>query len=132
MLNSKFTDTKNSFFTIKTPCKDCPFRNDVRPYLTRKRVKEIRQALENDDKTFSCHKTVDYSRTKHDKHHNHKPSSTEKQCAGALILLNKDNTLQNNFLFRFALMTKLLILSELIGNDIVYDSFEEMINAQDF
>lgn len=93
----------NNFFTIKTSCKDCPFRKDIYPYLTAKRVKEIQSALEEKDVSFSCHKTVDYINKTPRKKGFHKPTNKEKQCAGALILLIKSNTLLNNFLFKFAL-----------------------------
>lgn len=62
------------------PCKNCPFRNDIRPYITGARAEEISEALLN-DKTFTCHK---YS------HSLGLPKDQEERhCAGAMIVLEK-------------------------------------------
>jgi hypothetical protein len=45
-------------FNLTSPCSNCPFRSD-RPFpLLRGKVLEIRDALQ--ERTFACHKTVDY------------------------------------------------------------------------
>lgn len=65
-------------FDLKRPCKDCPWRTDIAPYLSAERVAEIVQAM-----AFQCHKTVDYS----DDH----PRQGEKpqQCAGLMLMLHR-------------------------------------------
>lgn len=73
-------------FKLKAPCGNCPFRTDKpkqKGWLGRERAKEIYEALRN-DKTFTCHKTI---------------NNDEQFCAGALILLEHEETvIQNNAL----------------------------------
>lgn len=45
-------------FSLKAPCKDCPFRN-TNTVLRPERIEEIMSYM-NNDKTFPCHKTVIY------------------------------------------------------------------------
>lgn len=52
----------SNFFILKKPCSSCPFRTNIIPFLTQKRATEIKEVLVNKDKSFSCHKTVDYSK----------------------------------------------------------------------
>jgi len=42
----------------KKPCKHCPFRNDVKPYLHPDRAYEIACAASNQYSSFACHKTT--------------------------------------------------------------------------
>lgn len=71
-------------FDLKTPCKDCPFRTDVRGYITASRAREIIDAITSQQKTFACHKT-----TKHDDDGEHIPRDKEQHCAGATIFLER-------------------------------------------
>ena len=66
-------------FTLTQPCANCPFRTDVRPYLTKNRAKEIAHAITEQQRTFTCHKTLKLD--EEDRQH----------CGGALILLEKLN-----------------------------------------
>lgn len=61
---------------LKKPCKNCPFRTDVIPYLSNERAEEIGMALMNDN-TFSCHKYT--NSLGHE--------GEEEHCAGAMIML---------------------------------------------
>jgi hypothetical protein len=74
-------------FTLKSPCPDCPFRNDRRPYLRPGRAEQIGRDLAFYGEAFPCHKTLDYDREDEDG----QPGTTDKtaQCAGAMILLTK-------------------------------------------
>lgn len=49
---------KHRPFALTTPCADCPFRHDIRAYLRKSRIDLLEEDLR--DKTFACHKTVDY------------------------------------------------------------------------
>jgi len=62
------------------PCKDCPFRTDVTPYLTPARAEEICDAITRQQMTFSCHETTGIKRPN---------KGEEEHCAGALIMLEK-------------------------------------------
>lgn len=43
---------------MKAPCKHCPFRSDVKPYLTPHRREELAYAAQNPYNSFPCHKTT--------------------------------------------------------------------------
>ena len=67
-------------FDLKTPCENCPFRHDVKPYITTNRAIEIGEAILN-GQTFTCHK------------HTHSlgyEGKDEQHCAGATIILEKE------------------------------------------
>lgn len=65
------------------PCKSCPFRSDIRPFLRRDRAAEIADSLLLFDQSFPCHKT-----TEHDDDGEYVPDREgEHHCAGAMILL---------------------------------------------
>ena len=112
-------------FKVKTPCKDCPFRNDIEPFLTKERVKEIIQAITNDN-TFYCHKTI-YSNE-----YEELDKKKGSHCVGALILLHKENKIKANFLLRLALMGKMFKVEDLDLKAPVFESFVEMIDNQDY
>lgn len=44
---------------VKVPCKDCPFRNDVTPFLHPRRAMELAYAASNPYSDFPCHKTTE-------------------------------------------------------------------------
>jgi hypothetical protein len=46
---------------VKKPCKHCPFRNDIKPFLHPDRAAEIAYAASNPYSDFPCHKTIDYT-----------------------------------------------------------------------
>lgn len=62
---------------LSRPCRLCPFRNDIRGYLTRARVVEIASSVLRGD-SFPCHKTVEYDDGEGD-------VTDSQQCAGAEI-----------------------------------------------
>lgn len=73
-------------FGLKTPCKNCPFRTDVKPYLREGRVSGISRTLTQEQGAFPCHKTVTHNDD------GEKDSSLKEQhCAGALIMLENMN-----------------------------------------
>lgn len=69
---------------MKVPCKHCPFRNDIRPYLHPDRAYEIGIAAQNPYNSFPCHKTTEYD----DESDDGEMMVTEdsKECAGFLTL----------------------------------------------
>lgn len=64
------------------PCKHCPFRNDVTPYLHPDRAAEIAYAAQNPYNDFSCHKTTEYD----DDCEDTVVTEQSKTCAGFLTL----------------------------------------------
>ena len=65
-------------YDLRTPCNNCPFRNDIPPYIHPERVEEIMGG------EFACHKT-----TKHNDDGEPINSGREQHCAGSLILHEK-------------------------------------------
>jgi len=83
-------------FTLKKPCKHCPFRSDITPYLSPGRIEGIIHGMEYKDETFPCHQTT---RVRQGKKVNPKNYT---HCAGALIYLEKNKTIMQNWILRFA------------------------------
>lgn len=96
-------------FELKQPCKDCPFIDGgiMQRSLADGRLDEIKENLLN-DKSFPCHKTVDYENGDRGK---------EKHCAGAMIYLYKND--RPNQLMRIGERLGMLKESELKGWDLV-------------
>lgn len=69
-------------FTLTDPCKKCPFRSDIKPYLNADRVAEICDAP-----SFACHQTTveDESSDEGDM----KVTDKSQMCAGYMILREK-------------------------------------------
>lgn len=70
---------------IKKPCQHCPYRKDVKPFLTPERGTELAFNAAFHHKKFHCHKTVDYS-------NNSDGAITKKTqlCAGFLSLQHNE------------------------------------------
>lgn len=79
-------------YALKTPCRDCPFRSDIEPYLRPGRAQEIAQTL-LDGGGFACHKTVDYSDSLDDleseSYGQGRVTADSQQCAGALATMER-------------------------------------------
>ena len=76
-------------YNLKRPCKDCPFRTDVAPYLTGKRAQEIATSLAQGS-DFPCHKTT--VPVEDEDGSDRMATSDSKMCAGALIMMEKQGT----------------------------------------
>lgn len=114
------------FFRMKTPCKDCPFRKDVRPYISVERVREIFAAIIERDNHFSCHKTVDYSQE--DESGETVPKTGHSSvCAGAAILQDKCG--RPSVMVRMGYALRSIPRDHFDMAAPVYDSPEEMLAA---
>lgn len=113
---------KKDPYSLKTPCPNCPFRTDVKPYLSPERVEEIRDGLERGE--FPCHKTLDYDTDEEG------GVETEKtaHCAGALILLEKEGTPSQ--MMRISERLGMYDARKLDMDAPVFDSWDDMIAAQ--
>lgn len=71
-------------YYCKKPCKHCPYRNDVKPFLTPERGQELAYHAENPYNTFTCHKTTEHD----DESDEGEMLVTEKskECAGFLTM----------------------------------------------
>jgi hypothetical protein len=76
-------------FNLTKPCHECPFRSDKVFYLRPLRRAQIWEDISENDKTFTCHLTLEARERSH--------------CAGALITLEKAGKTLNNFLLRLAM-----------------------------
>lgn len=79
-------------YTMTAPCKSCPFRTDVPGFLTKTRIREIHATLLQQQQTFACHNTVDYSGdadSDEDGGSNGNVTDESQHCAGAMILLER-------------------------------------------
>ena len=104
-------------FALTSPCDNCPFRTDVRPYLRRARIEMLERDLERG--TFNCHKTVKSLGAK----------GSEAACAGSLILQEKLGRRPN--IMRIAERLGLYDHTKLNMDAPVYESFEAMSDAQE-
>lgn len=71
---------------MKQPCKNCPFRNDVKPYLHPERAAEIVYAAANPYSDFSCHATIEYDGDEDELGRSTGDFSKARTCAGFLTL----------------------------------------------
>lgn len=111
-------------FNLTKPCKDCPFRSDVRPYLTTRRVREIIAGLIGAQATFACHKT-----TKCDDEGETIETRKTEHCAGALILLERQG--KPNQLMRISERLGFYDRTKLDMDAPVYRDPRAMIQAHD-
>lgn len=94
-------------YSLTSPCKECPFRNDIKPYIREARVREIERSLVRSE--FPCHKTP------------------ETHCAGALILMEKEG--RSSQMMRIAERLGMYDRTKLNMNAPVYESFRAMVQA---
>lgn len=72
---------------IKKPCAHCPYRADVKPFLTPERGEELAYAASNPYNTFYCHKTLEHD----DEEGDTCVGGESKVCAGFLSLQHNVN-----------------------------------------
>lgn len=89
-------------FDLKRPCPECPFRSDKEFYLRPGRRAQIWEDLTRNDKTFTCHLTLEAKDRSH--------------CAGALIAMEKAGKTSWNFLLRLAMEAGIYNPSEMDMN----------------
>lgn len=107
-------------YGMVTPCDQCPFRNDIDPYLREGRVREIERSLDRGE--FPCHKTVEHDEDGEPIH-----SGEQIHCAGALILMEKEG--RSSQMMRIAERIGIYDPSKLNMGAPVFGSFNEMAKA---
>lgn len=78
-------------FAVKTPCANCPFRNDSKAIELQPGRREgiIERLLSGEDETFPCHATVYRPDSRnHDEEGNYRPVDVSV-CSGAAALARK-------------------------------------------
>jgi len=81
-----------TFFALRAPCANCPFRREGAIALEAGHLERIKSfLLENDGRTFHCHKTAHHDRTggTWDDAGQYRPGGRESMCAGAMARLEK-------------------------------------------
>lgn len=78
-------------YSMSSPCKNCPFRNDIRGYLREERVYEIVESVLR-QQSFPCHKTTTFEHAEDDEGSYDRRVNTEdeEQCAGAELFAMKN------------------------------------------
>ena len=116
-------------YGLTNPCSNCPFRTDVVPYLHRERVEDIEKSLVRGE--FYCHKTTQHDQSEDvvEGDGSYHATHDEMHCAGALILLEKME--RPSQMMRIAERLRMYDRTKLNMDAPVYDSFEDMIEAQE-
>lgn len=80
---------------MKKPCKHCPFRRDVKPFLRPERGEELAYHAQNPYNSFPCHKTTEADDESDESFCNEET----KECAGFMTLqyIENDNNLPDGF-----------------------------------
>jgi hypothetical protein len=101
------------------PCKTCPFRTDENGlrHLGYDRAVEIVDSIRDRDQTFTCHDDLG------------KPRREVQHCAGALIMLEAID--QPNQMMRISERIGCYDRRKLVGQDEVFDDFDDWIECQD-
>lgn len=75
---------------VKKPCKNCPFRNDIVPYLHPERAAGIAYSSLNPYSDFTCHSTIEYDGDEDEQGRPTGDFSGSKTCAGFLTMRAQD------------------------------------------
>lgn len=117
-------------YRLVTPCGNCPFRSDVKPYITAARAREILSSRGE----FHCHKTIELGDGLDDgvdgdtDHWREVVDDKNAQvCAGFLICLEHDN--EPNQMMRIAGRVGLYDRRKLRMDAPVYRGVKEAIHA---
>lgn len=76
---------------MKKPCEQCPFRRDVKPFLTPERGEELAYLAQNSYNTFHCHKTTVSDEEFGGEGDEMVATEKSKYCAGFLTLQANEN-----------------------------------------
>lgn len=71
---------------MKKPCKNCPFRNDVKPFLTAEFADELACSASNPYNTFYCHETTEGDEDFGGEGSEMVAVESSKMCAGFLAM----------------------------------------------
>ncbi len=71
---------------VKKPCKHCPFRHDVKPFLTAERGTELAFHVQNPYNSFPCHKTTEFDEDANFGEGDMVVTEQSLECAGFLTL----------------------------------------------
>lgn len=75
-------------YSLRTPCRRCPFRVDVEPYLRTERAEEIARSL-HEGAEFFCHETTETVTTE-DGDETRAEGPRSRFCAGAMATMERE------------------------------------------
>ena len=114
---------KAATICVAAPCDNCPFRQDVVPYLRLSRVQEIWHIATRHGTHFVCHKTVNYDL----------PSGTldpgRRACAGFMVLAHREGIADGLALVQIADRLTGHKFDTLRGAHTVYPTITAMLEA---
>lgn len=76
---------------MKKPCPHCPYRRDVRPFLTMERAEELAYAPNNPYNSFACHQTTVSDEEFGGDGFEMLAVETSRECAGFLTMQINEN-----------------------------------------
>lgn len=76
---------------MKKPCEHCPYRRDVRPFLTMERAEELAYHPSNPYNSFACHKTTVSDEEFGGDGSDMVAVETSRECAGFLTMQINEN-----------------------------------------
>ena len=79
---------KEDIWFVKKPCKHCPYRRDVKPFLTPARGAELAYYVTNPYNSFPCHKTTEPD--EEDETGERMITTNSLECAGFLSLMHNE------------------------------------------
>lgn len=114
-----------SAYSLITPCAQCPFRTDIKPFITAERAESILTA----DGEFHCHKTIEVGdNIDDDKNWAEVTDDKNAQvCAGFLICLEHEG--RPNQMMRIAERIGMYDASKLRMDAPVYRSIDDAVSA---
>lgn len=108
---------------MRGPCNNCPFRNDIRPYVTLPRMLSIIDDIAVRGANFVCHKTtVDSERD--DGECDRAITESSQHCGGAMVFLEKIS--RPNQMMRMAMRLGILDPEEIKKDSPVFASLSEV------
>ena len=111
-------------YNLKKPCANCPFRDDIDPFITQERAEEIAESLSLQQLDFPCHKTVDYSGDD-----GGRIKDKSEMCAGAMIMLEKEG--RPTQMMRISERLGMYDASSLEMDSAVYSDCDEFVEAHE-
>lgn len=118
------TAARRAPFAAVRPCKHCPFRTDIAPFLRPERAQDIADSLDRGD-DFPCHSTVVYGDGSDGEEI--ADTSNAARCAGAMIICEK--TERPTQAMRIGERLGIYDRDALDMNAPVYDDFTQWVRA---
>lgn len=117
-------DRRRAPFAAVRPCKHCPFRNDITPFLRPERAADIADSIQQGD-DFACHATLVYGEDSDGRETVDRGNAA--RCAGAMIICEKTD--RPTQAMRIGERLGLYDRNALDMNAPVYDGFTEWVDA---